>query len=110
MTCPQTVWVGYRASAVGPAEPSRGALAPRPDREFSRARLAGHRGPQNTCAIRERPADAAEEAFDLLYGFTEHRLPQQDVYPGVQDGVHRSNSDGLQIRVFADDWLQLWPI
>ena len=57
-----------------------------------------------------RPADAAEEAFDLLYGFTEHCLPQEDVYPGVQDGVHGSNSDGLQIRVFADDWLQLWPV
>lgn len=54
MTFPQMVWVGYRASAVGPAAPSRGALAPRPDREFLPGRLAGHLGPQTTCAIQER--------------------------------------------------------
>lgn len=48
------------------------------------------------------PADAAEEAFDLLHGFAEHCLPQEDVDPGVQDGVHRGDSDGLQVWVFAD--------
>lgn len=57
-----------------------------------------------------RPTDAAEETFNLLYGFTEHSLPQQDVNPGVQDGVHGSNADSLQIGVFADVFLRRWPV
>lgn len=73
------------------------------------ARVAGHGGggPAALGAglareVSAGASDAAEEALDLLHGFAEHGLPQEDVYPGVQDGVHGSDPDGLQVRVSAD--------
>lgn len=34
------------------------------------------------------PSNAAKEALDFLYDFAEHCLAEEDVDPGVQDGVH----------------------
>lgn len=48
------------------------------------------------------PSNTTEEAFDLLYGFAEHRLAQEDVDPRIQDGVHCGNTDGLQVRILLD--------
>lgn len=82
-------------------------VAQLPRQEGARVARHGGGGPAALGAVlaREVPAgaaDAAEEALDLLHGFAEHGLPQEDVNPGVQDGVHRGDPDGLQIRVFAD--------
>lgn len=56
------------------------------------------------------PANAAEEALDLLDGFAEHSLAEEDVDPGVQNGVHRGNADGLQVRVLPDVFHRFWPV
>lgn len=56
------------------------------------------------------PSNAAEEAFDLLDGFAEHSLAEEDVDPRVQDGVHRGNADGLQVRVLPDILHRFWPV
>lgn len=69
----------------------------------------GRRGPAavGAVAVASRvlpvgPSDAAEEALDLLNGLAEHRLAEQNVHPGVEDGVDRSNTDGLQVWVLLD--------
>lgn len=56
------------------------------------------------------PSDAAEEAFDLLDGFAEHSLAEEDVDPRVQNGVHRGNADSLQVRVLADILHRFWLV
>lgn len=73
------------------------------------ARVTGHGGGSPPAVravlswtVSAGPTDAAEKAFDLLDGFTEHCLPQEDIYPWVQDGVHSCDADGLQIGIFAD--------
>lgn len=55
-------------------------------------------------------ADFAEEPLDLLLDLEEHSLSQQDVDPGVQDGVDRGKADGLQIRVLLQPYLHLWLV
>lgn len=78
-----------------------------PGQEGARVARHGRGSPPAVRAVLSRtvsagPTDATEKAFDLLDGFTEHCLPQEDIYPGVQDGVHSSDADGLQIGIFAD--------
>lgn len=84
-----------------------------------RGRLAGHgRGgpaPIHAVEVAPRvlppsPPNAAEEAFDLLDGFAENSLAEEDVDPWVQNGVHRGNADGLQVRVLPDIFHWFWSV
>lgn len=56
------------------------------------------------------PTNAAEKALDLLNGFAQDCLAQQNVDPWIQDGVHRSYTDSLQIWVLLDVSYYIWTV
>lgn len=55
-------------------------------------------------------ANPAEETLDLFDEFAEYSLPQEDINPWIQDGVHRCNSDGPEIQVARYVLLYWWLI
>lgn len=134
--CPHGRGVGVRGAGAGAREQRAAAGAalaqlrgvqqrlrgaadlPQLPRDEGR-RLAGHgRGgpaPVHAVEVAPRvlppgPSDAAEEAFDLLDGFAEHSLAEEDVDPRVQNGVHWGNADGLQVGVLPDVFHRLGPV
>ena len=56
------------------------------------------------------PSDAAEETLDFLNGFAQHCFAEEDIHPWVEDGVHRSDADGLQIGVLLNVLHQGWLV
>lgn len=134
--CPYRGGVGLGRAGAGPRQqrPAPGAALAQLGRVQQRLRGAadlpqlprdegrrlarhGRRGPAPVHAVEvaprvlpPSPPDAAEEAFDLLDGFAEHSLAEEDVDPWVQNGVHRGNADGLQVRVLLDVFHRSRPV
>lgn len=63
-----------------------------------------------TCALPSSPTNATEKTLDLLNGFAQDCLAQQNVDPRIQDGIYRSYTDSLQIWVLLDVSYYIWTV